>query len=72
VEEAVKAAIIAMHPSVPQNLSVHIHLPKPDWKMKVVSIVIKEGATAWNMDIPKFEKEVVPKVFSAVQEVILK
>lgn len=71
VAKAVNAAIVLLNQVVPYNLQVKIHMPRPDWKMKVISFVIEGGAHAWNFDIPKVEAECIPKIFEAVRGVIL-
>lgn len=72
VEEALKAAILALVPHVPQSVHVDIFPPRPDWKMKVISFVLRDGINAWNLDIKQLEEVAIPAIFNAVQEVILK
>lgn len=72
VEEALKAAILAIVPHVPQSVHVDIFPPRPDWKMKVISFVLRDGINAWNLDIKQLEEVAIPAMFKAVQEVILK
>lgn len=56
---------------VPATLKVLIHMPRPEWKMKVISFVVEGGATAWHLDRNKLEEECMPMIFQAVQKVIV-
>jgi hypothetical protein len=72
VQDAMRELIIVMNEYVPQTLKVVIHPPRSDWPMKVISAVVEGGATAWNFDIPQFEKEGVPRIIEAVEKVIMR
>lgn len=72
VHQALREASVILNQYIPPTLQVAVSLPRADWKMKVISFVVKGGADAWNFDVPKFENEGIPKVFEAVQKVILK
>jgi hypothetical protein len=68
---AIEKTMIIMNEYVPKALRVEIHPPRASWRMKVISFVVLKGATAWNFDTEKFEREGVPRIFEAVQKVIL-
>ena len=71
VKRALKALVLIMNEYVPYSVQVNLYLPRDDWKMKVISAVVTDGATAWNFDHHKFSLEAVPRIAAAVENVIL-
>lgn len=71
VELAVVAALQVIKPLVPDQMRIDVYLPREDWKMKVVSVVIRGAATSWNFNPKAFEEGAVLPLFDAVQKVIL-
>jgi hypothetical protein len=71
VDRAIEKLAITLNEYVPHTLEVKIHRPMSEWKMKVISVVIEGGANAWNFDLTKLEAECIPKLFKALEGVIL-
>jgi hypothetical protein len=74
-DERVKRAFVELcqhlNRYVPKTTQVELFPPNPQWKMKVISAVIKGGPSTWNFNIPLFEEEGIPALFQAVEKVIL-
>ena len=71
LKKALRRVVVVLNEFVPYTLSVQLHLPREDWKMKVVSVVIAGGATAWNLDTDKLEVDCMPRILQAVEDVIM-
>jgi hypothetical protein len=71
VKQAVYVLAKTLNEHVPYSSTVNLFLPRPDWKVKVISAVILEGAKTWNLDIKKLEREAIPKIMQEVEKVIL-
>jgi len=56
---------------VPHEVQVNLFLPRDDWQMKVVSAVVLNGANVWNFDKKRLEEEGIPRIFDAIEKVIL-
>ena len=56
---------------VPYNLQVNIHMPRADWKIKVVSAVVQGGATSWNFDRERLEREGIDRIIREIDRVLL-
>lgn len=70
LKRALKEIVLIMNEYVPFTCQVNLFLPRDEWKMKVISAVVVNGANAWNFDHSKFESEAAPKIFQAVEKVI--
>ena len=71
VKKALKELVVTLNEYVPQTLRVDIFMPRPDWKMKVISAVVIDGAKTWNFNLKSLEEEGIPKIFAAVEKVIM-
>ena len=71
VKRALLSIVTIMNEYVPYNIRVDLHLPKSEWKMKVISAVVVGGASAWNFDHATFSEKAIPRIKSAVESVIL-
>lgn len=70
VKKALKELVLILNDYVPYTLQVQLHLPQSDWKMKVLSAVVVGGASAWNFDTDKLEKEGIPRLIAAIESII--
>lgn len=71
VRKALFELVTILNEFVPYTVQVDLHLPRSDWKMKVISAVIKDAAAAWNFDSDKLEKDGLPRIFKAIEKIIL-
>ena len=71
VKAALKELVVILNEYVPTSLQVDLFLPRDDWKMKVLTAKVRDGLKAWNFDVKKLEEEGVPRIFEAVEKVIL-
>jgi hypothetical protein len=71
VKRALKELVLVLNEHVPHEVQVKLFLPQPDWKMKVISSVVVDGAKTWNFNYKKLEEEGIPKLFQAIEKVIL-
>jgi len=71
VKQAMYYLASILNEYVPHEVQVNLFLPRPDWKMKVVSAVVQNGATVWNFDRKRLEEEGIPRIFEAVEKVIM-
>lgn len=71
VKIALKELVLIMNEFVPPSLRVDLFLPKNEWKLKVISAVIIDGANAWNFDIENFEKLAIPRIIKRIEQIIL-
>jgi hypothetical protein len=71
VRLALKELVLIMNEYVPYTLQVELFMPRDDWKMKVISAVIKNAAGAWNFDSEKFDLEAIPRIHAAVEAVCM-
>jgi hypothetical protein len=71
VELAIVEAIKLIVPTLPPSFHVDVYKPRDDWQMKVISIVIRKAARAWNFEKLEFERTVIPAIVTAVEKVIM-
>ncbi len=71
VKQALRELVLIMNEHVPYTLQVELFMPRDDWKMKVISAVIKNAAGAWNFDSEKFDREAIPRIHAAVEAVCM-
>lgn len=71
VEKAVWELVKIMKLYVPQSVHIDLFLPRKDWKMKVISAVIKDWEKDWAFDVNKLEGEGIPTLFKEVEKVIM-
>lgn len=69
--QALKELVLIMNEYVPYTLQVELFLPRDDWKMKVISAVVKNAAAAWNFDAEKFDREAIPRIHAAVEAICM-
>lgn len=72
LSEAMRAMIVLLNAEVPTTLRVEIFKPRADWEIKATSFIIKEGATAWNLDRGKIESVIIPKIMEQVSAICMK
>lgn len=71
VRQLLMKVIPVVNEYVPTTLQVDLFLPRTDWKMKVISLVIKGGASAWNLDTDRIAKECAPRILALSDEFIM-
>jgi hypothetical protein len=71
VKRACMDTVVVLNDYVPHTCRVDLFLPKTEWKMKVISAVVVGGADLWNFNTDQFEAEGIPRIFSAVEKIIL-
>lgn len=72
LKRAIEASVIEMNKSIPFDLQVAIHLPQESWDVKVLSFVVKGGASAWNFDQDSFGRVAIPIIHKSVSDICLK
>lgn len=71
VRLALKELVLIMNEYVPYTLQVELFLPRDDWKMKVISAVVKNAAGAWNFDTEKFDTDAIPRIHTAIEAICM-
>lgn len=56
---------------VPDSVHVDLFLPRKDFEMKVLSAVVRNGTKEWGFNIKEFEEKAIPKLFKAIEKVIM-
>jgi hypothetical protein len=70
VDAAIMAAIRLVAAAVPPSFRIDVFQPRKDWELKVISLVIRDAASAWNFDVKEFEAEVIDKLLAEIDKVI--
>jgi hypothetical protein len=71
VKQALYYLASILNEYVPHETQVNLFLPRADWKMKVISAVVQNGAHVWNFDKKRLEENGIPRIFEAVERVIM-
>lgn len=68
---AIKQAVFILNQHIPPSVRVEIFMPRPDYEIKAISFVVKEGAEAWNLDTAKIEIEAIPKLLEEIAKICM-
>lgn len=71
VKAALRELVVVLNEHVPHELNVKLFMPRSDWAMKVISAVVDRGAGNWNFNYNKLEEDGIPKIFQAVEKIIM-
>jgi len=72
VDNAVVEVMKIMSKEIPKDLRVNVFLPRKEWALKTFSLVVVDGANAWNFDRAAMEDKTIPECFDIVQKEIVK
>lgn len=71
LNQAVLVAAKLLHSTISSTQHADIMLPRADYEVKVISLLIRDGANAWNLDTKKIEEELVPQLLEQIGKICM-